>query len=419
MTFDIQIYNALFNLDSQTSMSKTSRKQTRFGNTALVLLGLGTALAATVPWTDAMAQDTGAQRRSALVITSDPLPESLRKKVYSKPARARDIPVSEVTAPLTGEAPMETLVGKKVVDLNADLTNLQGKVSTLLTTLDSMQRDNQNKAAEYYAAVATVNTQLQSGTTPGNPRLVKKLETAESNLETLATSVGQMNQLSVEAANASSEASFLQEEVRAAYSLSGAVEEDHIQLAQTEDAIHNTVVILERVLNNVSDDITRTNSYLSSERDNLRALSVAVKNGDLYGKALANRPFSSAGRFMQASASPQDIQGAAVSTPAMLSGPRPLVKIRFDRADVEYEQPVYMAINEALQRYPNARFDLVAVHPTQGNAAEVAIESTKARRNAERVLRTLTEMGLPLDRIDLSYGESADAKTNEVHLFIR
>src|SRR5262249_50768015 len=160
---------------------------------------------------------------------------------------------------------------------------------------------------------------------------------------------------------------------------------------------------MERILNNVSDDITRTTTYLSSERDNMRTLSLAVKNGDMYGKSLANRPFSGAGVFQQASASPQDIQAAATAQPAVLSGgPRPLVKIRFDRADVDYEQPVYLAVNEALQRYPNAHFDLVAVHPTSGNAAEVAIESTKARRNAERVLRTLTEMGLPLDRINLS-----------------
>lgn len=96
-----------------------------------------------------------------------------------------------------------------------------------------------------------------------------------------------------------------------------------------------------------------------------------------------------------------------------------LVKIKFDRNDVNYEEPVYVAVNEALQRYPDAHFDLVAVHPTNGNAAEVAIESTKARRNAEKVLRTLTQMGLPLDHIDLSHKESAEAATNEVHLYVR
>jgi hypothetical protein len=101
------------------------------------------------------------------------------------------------------------------------------------------------------------------------------------------------------------------------------------------------------------------------------------------------------------------------------NAPRPLVKIRFDRPDVSYEQPVYMAVNEALARYPNARFELVAVHPGTGNAAQVAIESTRARRNAERVLRSLTQMGLSTDRVDISYAPSQEATTSEVHLYVR
>jgi hypothetical protein len=95
------------------------------------------------------------------------------------------------------------------------------------------------------------------------------------------------------------------------------------------------------------------------------------------------------------------------------------VKIRFDRPDVSYEQPVYSAVNEALRRYPDARFELVAVHPSNGNPAETAIESAQARRDAEKVLRSLTQMGLSLDRIDLSYMPSADAATDEVHLYVR
>jgi len=35
------------------------------------------------------------------------------------------------------------------------------------------------------------------------------------------------------------------------------------------------------------------------------------------------------------------------------------------------------------------------------------------------VLRSLTEMGLPMDRVDLSYSPSPEATTNEVHLYVR
>ncbi len=352
--------------------------------------------------------------RPALVITNDPLPESLRKKIYSKPVRVPEIGLHDITG---GDyySPTDTMVGRKVGELQEDLRSLKSAVIGISGTLVSLERAGEVKSAQYYANVATINTQLQSGTTPGNPRLVRKIAEAETSLEGLAGDVLRLNELAVNTARIASEASFLMETARASYSLSGAVEEDHVGLAQLEDSINGALVVIERVLNNVNDDITRTSAYLSSERNNLRILSLAVTNGDLYGKSLANRPFSSVSPFEVAGHEPSS--GSAGRAP--LSDARPLVKIRFDRQDVAYEQPVYMAVNEALERYPQASFELVAVNPTQGNAAQVAIESTRARRNAERVLRTLTQMGLPLNRVNLSYVDDAQAQTSEVHLYIR
>ena len=105
--------------------------------------------------------------------------------------------------------------------------------------------------------------------------------------------------------------------------------------------------------------------------------------------------------------------------PPAPSNPRPLVKIRFDRENVDYEQPVYIALNEAMEKFPDARFELVAVYPSEGNAAQAAIESTKSRRNAERVLRSMTQMGLPMDKVDISYAASSDASSSEVHIYVR
>ena len=93
--------------------------------------------------------------------------------------------------------------------------------------------------------------------------------------------------------------------------------------------------------------------------------------------------------------------------------------IRFDRAQVDYEQPLYNAVSRALQRRPNAMFDLVAVAPNSGNAARSALDGNQSKRNAERVLRSLSDMGLPLDRVRLSALSSNTASTNEVHLYVR
>jgi hypothetical protein len=404
-------------------------------------LCVGTALTILAPASFAA---TNGANGSPLVISNGPLPPELRSKVYNKPMRAPTIDPATLAGPNYYGNGGETIVGRKIGELRGELFSLQGTVAQLSERMASLQAEGQNQAAEYYASVATISTQLQTGTTPGNPRLVEKLGIARSSLEELSGHIAQLNDLAVQVSNAASMSSFLLESSRSAYSLSGAVEEDHVRLAQMEDAVNNTIVIIDRLLNNVNDDITRTVAYLNTERDNLRTLTAAINAGDLFGKSLSNRPFSRAGQasFVPVAASAHGMMsgdpmmappapGAEMMMPAAMppmaqptmgalpGGPRPLVKIRFDRSNVDYEQPVYLAVNEALTRYPNARFELIAVHPNAGNTAEVAIESTRARRNAEKVLRSLTEMGLPMDRVDLSYSPSPEATTNEVHLYVR
>ncbi|MCB1652206.1 MAG: hypothetical protein KDI46_09145 [Alphaproteobacteria bacterium] len=368
--------------------------------------------------------DTYSQEGGPTIISHIPLSQDIIHKIYNRPAKAKVITPEEISG-RSYYKPSETAVSEKARQLKSDLDKIDSEISNLANLLQTMQEENENWAADYYADIATINTQLQSGTTPGNPRLVNRLTNAENKLENLNNSLVNLNSLSVQAAETSANASALLEQTRAAYGMSGGVEEDHVKLAILEDAINARLVSIERILNTTSDSITRTSTFLSSERNDLRALSLAVSNGDLYGKSLANRPFSNVSQYGSPSLETVNYQEPAYEPqpimPQMsaLPAPRPLAKIRFDQPDVAYEQPIYAAVNEALQRYPNARFDLVAVHPTNGNAAKVAIESTKARRNAEKVLRTLTEMGLPLDRIDLSYDQSPEISSNEVRLFVK
>lgn len=354
--------------------------------------------------------------------------------IYSRPFRADEITSHDLTGNYYD--PTQTLVTKKIGELGADIMTLQQQVNGLSEKLLGIEKVNQTMAAEYNASVATIATQLHTGTTPGNPRLIGRLITAQNNLERLALNVADLNSLAVEIANAASMATFLLEATRATYALSGAVEEDHVELAQIEDQASGIIVTIDRLLKTVNDDITRMAAYLSAERNNLRTLSLAVSNGDLYGKSLYSRSFVNPGLSSFANAGGQGAAGpaAAVAGGEILPSPlgegfdtgappalerRPLVKIRFEEPDVKFEQPVYMAVSEAVDRFPEARFEVVAVHPSDGNSARIAIESTRSRRNAERVLRTLTQMGLPLERVDLSYLPSSDVDTNEVHIFIQ
>src|SRR3546814_17363652 len=69
--------------------------------------------------------------------------------------------------------------------------------------------------------------------------------------------------------------------------LRGAVEEDHRQLAVLEDEVNKTVVVIDRLLNELTDDIARTQNYFANERLNLTPLPVAIDTDEYIGGTLS------------------------------------------------------------------------------------------------------------------------------------
>jgi hypothetical protein len=312
--------------------------------------------------------------------------------------------------PPTQGAPTGTFVGQKVTQFRGELERLQSQVRTENDQLQVIRRETADHSQRYHASVAAINAKLQVGTTPGNPILVSQWNAAQSLLDQIGSDVARMSTLSNDVAATSSLSSYLLEATRAAYGLSGAVDEDHRQLAILEDEVNRTVVLIDRLLNELSGDVSRQSAYLSGERRNLTALALAIKNGEMYGSSLSNAAF--------ASAAPALTQRGFVSGGADTTR-RPLVVIRFDRPNVSYEQALYSALSGALSRRPGATFDLVAVAPQSGSPAEVTSAQNRSKRDAERVLRSMSEMGLPMDRVRLSAMTSQSAQSNEVHIYVR
>lgn len=166
-------------------------------------------------------------------------------------------------------------------------------------------------------------------------------------------------------------------------------------------------------MNSVSDEIARQSNYVANERDNLVTLSQAIKNGRFFGPSLASR--ASAQTPVMRSSLPAR-RAEATTRPAATGGNQPLVVIRFDRSNVSYEQVLYTTISRARERKPSATFELVAVAPSASMAAQIAVNSNASKHNAEDVMRSLTNMGLPADRVTLSATTSADVHSNGVRI---
>lgn len=350
---------------------------------------------------------SGDTSRQAVRVDIPPSQSEIRSQQAMQPAVMTTQTVTQVPA-----QPSNTFVGAKVAQMRSDLGRLQGSINQHTADLQQIRVTTAQNAAAYYGTVAAVQARLQVGTTPGNPILQQQWAQAQAQLDTLNLDIANMNSLSTRVAADSSLAAFMLEAARATYGLAGAVDEDHRALATLEDDVNRTVVALDRILNELNGDLQRQTAYLNSERSNLASLSVGIKNGELLGQGLGNRAFASAAPM---AASPI----AASAGGAMTEGRRPLVVIRFDRARVDYQQALYTAVSRALERRPDAAFDLVAVSPSRGNAAQVTLNSANAKRNAESVLRSLTEMGLPATRVQLSSTTSVQAQNAEVHVYVR
>ena len=328
---------------------------------------------------------------------ADPSAPAFPAPLVSAPASPA--PMASATAvPETG-----TYVGRQVRQLWGDVDSVRGSILDHNRALQSARDQSTVASEEYYGITAAITTRLQQGTTPGNPVLEDQWRQAQSALERINTQTTGLDQLSRDAAATASRAAYVRDQTRATFAVSGAVEEDHRQLRLIEDSLSEVMVQVERLLDEVSDDLARQMTTISDERRNLAMLSASIKTGELYGASLASL---TRGPF-------DDVEPRRVA-----QSRDPLVVIRFAREDVAYQQPLYKAMAAALERKPDATFSLVAVAPATGGAAQVAIAQTKSKRNAQDVLRSLADMGLPASRVALS-STTEDVSSNEVRIYVR
>ena len=302
---------------------------------------------------------------------------------------------------ITPGADTGTAVNKSIQSVRAQVAGLETKLAANAQRLADLRNSGAASAGSYQESKAQITTRLQVGTTKGNPELVSQWNTAQTSLDALASNINALNALGTDVANDSSTAHFSLDQIGATYNVSGAVDEDHRQLSLLQDETSQTLVMIDRLLSEVSDAVQRQTSYVANERGSLTVLASAIKNGELYG------------------GTPGITQASASGGVQLASAGSPLVVIRFDHPDVDYQQVLYAALNQALQSRPNAGFQVVAVSPTRGTAASVQIAQTTAKRHAQEVMRSMTDMGVPATRMGVASATDPGAAESEVRVFVR
>ncbi|MBX6322477.1 MAG: hypothetical protein IRY94_11665 [Rhodospirillaceae bacterium] len=191
--------------------------------------------------------------------------------------------------------------------------------------------------------------------------------------------------------SAKSRAADLLAQTQDAYNLEGVTDEDRHQLGVLEGEIRRTASVIDQTSSELRSQIAEGNAALARAR----------------------------GATATAATSDMPIAGPVLPAPELAAGTRPFVVIRFDQPDVAYQSQLATAINEAMQRRPGAIFDLVAVSPSIGSAADVRRNTRAVQRSAREVLEYMTSVGVPPDHVTLSATTNGAVTGNEVQIFVR
>ncbi len=303
------------------------------------------------------------------------------------------VPPASVEATAGASVGGEPATAKPAV-AGGELGAAQTAIADQKARFQALRGQSADHTATYQATVRHVAGRLRDGAPAGDPKLTDEWRIAEEQLGRMQADLVAMRSLAGEIAGSAAAARGLQEDVSAQHKTATATERDSLRLL--DENTTRVAFEADRLLADANLDAERQDGALAMERNNLSALSLAVRSG---------QPVAPASGGTGAAAAPP---GAGVA-----SG-RPFIVIRFDRPDVDFAPTLQDAVTQAMERRPTVAFDVVAVGMT-GDAAS----AEEARARMQDVVRVLEEAGVTRDRIAVSSATSRKAKSGEVHLYLR
>ena len=334
---------------------------------------------------------------------ADILEEQQAESSDTETAIANNSEGLDVTVP-----PIQTYVGDRILEMRDEYQLLDNEVTLRLEDFQSLRLSGINSAEVYHSTVAAISARLQIGTTPGNPILLNQYEKAQTEL----AEVGAQGQMLVDLGNQiallNTRITYLRDQTRAAKRLRGAVDQDHRNLSSLQDNIKRRTVDVVRLLENLNETVRRRDIYLAAERRRLTQLASAIAVGESFGLGLG--PLNSLPVTDENNELKDEKRSDSLTN-------NPIAVLRIKEESNRFRQGLFGAVSAALERTPDAKFTLVAVSSSAGNASEKAERAASAREKAGKVVNSLISMGMPADRLSVTELALADVEDTEVRVY--
>tara|TARA_Y100000590_G_scaffold210927_1_gene238973 strand:+ start:338 stop:1492 length:1155 start_codon:yes stop_codon:yes gene_type:complete len=310
--------------------------------------------------------------------------------------------------------PSGTFVGQKISPLREDFEAVLEAFEAHRDNYEEIKSRVYGSSTEFYGTIAAINTKLQLGTTPGNPVLVRQYDQAQGELDNIEEFMREINLLNQKVNADAGVVALLKSTLNKTLRLAGAIDQDHRQLELLEDDTEKLEIDIARLINEITEEISRQAGFAKIENQNMLVMAVAIRNGEAMGTGILNRSFLAAQALAEAGTPDEQLEVPKVNITGL-----PLVVIRFDDPDIDYEKTLFDAIGTTVDKKSNAAFGLVAVSPIGKNEGETRINASKVKKYAERVLRSLVSFGLPSKKVALSAKTSGDVVVPEVHIYVQ
>ena len=251
--------------------------------------------------------------------------------------------------------PSGTFVGQKIGPLRSDFDAVMEAFNAHRDSYEEIKSRIYGASTEFYGTVAAINTKLQLGTTPGNPVLVRQYDQAQGELDSIEEYMREINLLTQKVNADAGVVALLKSTLNKTLRLAGAIDQDHRQLEFLEDDTEKLEIDIARLINEITEEISRQSGFTKIENQNMLVMAVAIRNGEAMGTGILNRSFLAAQALADAGAPDQQLDVPKVNISGL-----PLVVIRFDDPNIDYEKTLYDTIGTTIDKIPDASFGLVA-----------------------------------------------------------
>ena len=97
----------------------------------------------------------------------------------------------------------------------------------------------------------------------------------------------------------------------------------------------------------------------------------------------------------------------------------PLVTIDFGQPDPDYAEPLRQAVDSALARKPDAKFEVATVVPATGTPADQVSAAQTLTPDARQIARAIAADGVADERIQLTARALPSVGTRQVQVFVQ